>query len=137
MTTLSRADLVSIALTYLDALISREGDGVPLSPNVRWVEQGMLIASQAEQVIKNFKRLPRMERVNTRLFVDAKESSVVAFAILKVGTEPTRNDNAIIMQSPRVVHLVERFRITEGLITEIEGVFHPVDNASDFEINWQ
>jgi hypothetical protein len=120
--------MVSAASTYLDALVSHDGTHIRLDPNVVRTEEGHNTGTGATAIIKSVS-IPTfdesiIDRRDTRWFVDKPNHEAVAFYILDVGAEPNPLQNFV---RPTVatgtVHLSERFKVENGLITQIEAIF--------------
>ena len=120
--------MVSAATTYLDALVSHDATHIRLDPNVVRTEQGHNTGSGAAAIVQSLS-LPTfdesiIDKRDVRWFVDKPNHEAVAFYILDVGAEP---NPLVPFVRPTVatgtVHLSERFRVDNGLITEIEAIF--------------
>ncbi len=120
--------MISAATTYLDALVSHDTSHIRMAPNIKRTEQGGITATSAGDIIKSLS-LPTsdesiIDRRDTRWFVDKPNHEAVAFYILDVGAPPSpllpfvRPTTAA-----ATVHLSERFKVDNGLITQIEAVF--------------
>jgi hypothetical protein len=113
--------MISAATTYLDALISHDATHIRLAPNVRRTLQGVSVTVGADNVRKSLTP-PTGDQLNIdirnlRWFVDTPHHEAVAFYLLDIGnTVPPTVATA-------TVHLTERFKVEDGLITEIEGIF--------------
>jgi hypothetical protein len=124
-----RSELIEAASRYLDGIVTRDGSRVPFAPNCRRTEQARVTGSSADELRDSLSRMPVMSgRRNTRFVVDETTGSVVAFTQLQL---PETDDPAPGGRTyPRgsgkatTVHLAERFRIADGLIQEIEAIFH-------------
>ena len=109
--------MISAATTYLDALISHDATHIRLAPNARRTLQGVFVTDGADAIRQSLTP-PTGDEVNIdlrdiRWFVDKPNHEAVAFYLLDIGkTVP-----------PATVHLTERFKVENGLITEIEGIF--------------
>ncbi len=109
-----RESIIEAAEKYLfHGLVEHEGSKVPLAENVVRTEQGHntgegrdgLVESLAHDVMKVITGIR-----NVRWIVEGEQA--VAFYDLDVTT------------SDQPVLIVERFRVVDGLITEIEALFH-------------
>ena len=115
----SRECVIDAAGTYIAALVSHKGDEVRLAPNARRTENGMETASSGE-AIRNDLETNKGDAAITgsrdiRWFVDGENA--VAYYLLDTGTLlPTGVHTA-------TTRLSERFRVVNGLITEIEAIF--------------
>jgi hypothetical protein len=133
--------MISAATTYLDALVSHDGTHVRLKPDVLApdgvtvlipgairTEQGIFRTTGSANIIKSVS-LPTsdesiIDKRDVRWFVDKPNHEAVAFYILDVGAPPNpllpfvRPTTAL-----ATVHLSERFKVDNGLITQIEAIF--------------
>jgi hypothetical protein len=120
--------MISAATTYLDALVSHDASHIRLDPNVVRTEQGHNTGTGAAAIIKSVS-LPTFDEAiidkrDVRWFVDKPNHEAVAFYILDVGAEP--NPLLPFVRPSEVtgtVHLSERFKVDNGLITQIEAIF--------------
>ena len=115
----SRACLIATANTYLDALLSHDGSRIRLAANAHRTENGMDTGDDAGAIRKSV-TTPTPDEVNTgmrdkRWFVDGDVAT--AFYLLDTSTLPPSPAHTT------TTHLVERFRVKRGLITEIEAIF--------------
>lgn len=115
----SRACLIATANTYLDALLSHDGSRIRLAANARRTENGMDTGDDAATIRKSV-TTPTPDEVNTgmrdkRWFVDGDVAT--AFYLLDTSTLPPSPAHTT------TTHLVERFRLERGLITQIEAIF--------------
>ena len=122
--------MISAATTYLDALVSHDTSHIRVAPHVIRTEEGGRTASSAIDIIKSLS-IPTfdesiIDRRDTRWFVDKPNHEAVAFYILDVGAEPNL-PTLLPFVRPTVptatVHLTERFKVDNGLITQIEAIF--------------
>lgn len=98
---------------YLDGLARNDASAIPFSPQVRCTEQGRVEAKDESQ----FRRELTIYKVdmkvrNVRWLVDTAAGSVAVFYLLDIGE--FRGD------PPFTVRRGQRFRIKNGLITEVE-----------------
>ncbi|MFP8878434.1 MAG: hypothetical protein VCE43_02705 [Myxococcota bacterium] len=119
----NRRSIIEAAEKYLfHGLVEHDGSKVPLADNVTRIEQGANTGEGREGLIKALS-LEVMNVIsgirNVRWIVEGDEA--VAFYELDVKT------------SDRPVLIAERFRVVDGLITEIEAIFFaqtPTTNGS-------
>jgi hypothetical protein len=119
----NRRSIIEAAEKYLfHGLVEHDGSKVPLADNVTRIEQGANTGEGREGLIKALS-LEVMNVIsgirNVRWIVEGDEA--VAFYDLDVTT------------SDRPVLIAERFRVVDGLITEIEAIFFaqtPTTNGS-------
>lgn len=106
-----RETTIATATKYLDALVSHDARDVPLAPDAWRVEQGRNSGIGADD-IRARTEAPNMHiitgRRDLRWFVDGEQA--VAFYLL----DTTRG----------TVYIAERFCVVEGMIHEIEAIFH-------------
>jgi hypothetical protein len=120
--------MISAATTYLDALVSHDASHIRLDPNVVRTEQGHNTGTGTAAIIKSVSLRTFdeviIDRRDTRWFVDKPNHEAVAFYILDIGAPPSR---LVPFVRPTVatgtVHLSERFKVDNGLITQIEAIF--------------
>ena len=129
--------MIDAATTYLDALVSHDGTHIQLAPNlpdrapgVHRTEQGHDTGDGAA-AIRQSVSIPTpdeaiIDKRDVRWFVDKPNHEAIAFYILDVGAEPNP-PTFLPFVRPTVatgtVHLSERFKVQNGLITEIEAIF--------------
>ncbi len=122
--------MISAATTYLDALVSHDASHIRLAPDVVRTEEGHNTGTGAA-AIKASVSIPTpdesiIDKRNVRWFVDKPDHEAVAFYILDVGAEPNP-PTFLPFVRPTVatgtVHLSERFKVENGLITQIEAIF--------------
>ena len=106
----NKDDVIAAATIYLDALVSHDGAGVPLAPECWRVEQGRNTGLGAEDIRQRLAG-DEMQGItgyrDVRWYVDG--DNAIAFYTLDV--------------LGATAQIVERFRVTDSLITEIEAVF--------------
>ena len=111
----SRNDVIAVAQTYLDGVMSGDGSGVLLAPDAWRVEQGMNSGVDAAEIRRSLDRMGGFGGMrDLRWFVDGDDA--VAFYVLDVG--------------PFTSFIVERIHVVDSLITEIEVVFHGREGAN-------
>jgi hypothetical protein len=128
----SRACLIATANTYLDALLSHDGSRIRLAANARRTENGMDTGDDAATIRKSV-TTPTPDQVNTgmrdkRWFVDGGVAT--AFYLLDTSTLPPS------LAHTTTTHLVERFRVKRGLITEIEAIFWVAPGPNEEGSGW-
>jgi len=110
-----RESIIAAAEKYLfHGLVEHDGSKVPLAESVTRIEQGHdtgkgrdgLVEALSHEVMNVITGIR-----NVRWIVEGDQA--VAFYDLDVTT------------SDRPVLIAERFRVADGLITEIEAIFHP------------
>lgn len=137
----TRECMIGAATSYLDSIVNHDASDVPFAPDVKRTEQGRITATGETEIRESQKLQPDMAgHVNTRFFVDVANRQVIAFTLLRVTgrkEDPDRrtfSDEAV--RDPFTVHLVERFKVVGGLITEIEAVFYREQGTMDGTSNW-
>ena len=110
-----RESIVAAAEKYLfHGLVEHDGRKVPLAENVTRVEQGHNTGAGREGLVEALSHevMNVITGVrNVRWIVEGDQA--VAFYDLDVTS------------SDRPVLIAERFRVVDGLVTEIEAIFHP------------
>lgn len=102
--------VVSVATTYLDALISHDADAVPLADHVRRRNNGKVMAENADELRAVIRREPEVATHGFRWIVDGDHA--VTFFDLE----------AHLGGDPIPAYIGERFTVRDGLIEEIEVV---------------
>ena len=115
-----RESIIAVAERYLfQGLVEHDGQRVPLAETVVRMEQGHNTGEGREGLVKALTH-PVMNVIagirNVRWIVEGDQA--VAFYDLEV------------TNSDRPVLIAERFRVVDGLITEIEAIFHPQAGAA-------
>ncbi len=113
--------MISAATTYLDALVSHGTTPVRLAPDVRRTEQGTFVTEGAAAIRQGLLQDEGIiiDKRAVRWFVDKPDHEAVAFYLLDIGTAIPPSPTSL---GP-TVHLSERFKVENGLITQIEVVF--------------
>ena len=134
--------MISAASTYLDALVSHDATHIRLAPDVR-LPKGVLVpgvvrtelggnTGTGAQAIRQSVSIPTpdesiIDKRDVRWFVDQPNHEAVAFYILDVGAEPNPPTFLPFVRpttATGTVHLSERFKVDNGLITQIEAIFN-------------
>ena len=103
--------VVTAAITYLDALISHDADAVPLADHVRRINNGKVMAENADELRAVIRREPTVTTHGFRWLVDGDHA--VTFYDLDAH-----------MGGDRIpAYIGERFTVRDGLIEEIEVVY--------------
>lgn len=120
----SRDDVIAVCQTYIDALFSGDGSSVLLAPDAWRLENGRDMGDSGpaiQQLLTQMlgdgpKVVTGME--DLRWYVEGEEA--VAFYTLEIDPSAigTENADAELVTMP----IVERFRVHDGLITEVEPV---------------
>ena len=104
----ARDDVIAVAKTYLDGILAGDGSIARLAPGAWRVEQGMNSGRNADEIRRSLDRMGGMGMRNLRWFVDGENA--IAYFMLDVGDFTS--------------FVIERFRVVDGQITEIEVHFH-------------
>jgi hypothetical protein len=138
----SRACLEAVARSYIDGLVSHNGDAIPLAPGVRRTENALTNARGADEVRESFVRTTMVERArDVRFYTDVERGEVVAFFMLDIdlkqgegaddaATKAGDTEYQVAVTKPAgtyTVHEAERFKIENGKIVEIEIIAHVED----------
>lgn len=105
----TRDEIIAVASSYLDAgLVNDEADGVHLAADCRrWTQQSHAAAPRNESADEIRAGIRRIE--NRRWLVDGNQAVVIADIWYEGLAEP--------------IVLFERFRVEDGAIREIEGLY--------------
>jgi hypothetical protein len=115
-----RACLYEAAGTYLDALMIADGSAVMFAPDVRRTQNGRNIQEGEEALRASVARERLAFKRNFRLFADEHSGQVMALWLTGTNRPPDNVSTA---------HVIERLRIEDGLISEIE-VFYPLEQGT-------
>lgn len=134
----SRACAIASATTYLDALISNDASQIALAPSARRTINGG--SSSNEQAIRDSLEPPSGDESNVgirdlRWFVERLpdgSQNATAFYLLDTSTIPP--NEAV---HTTTTHLVERFRVLDGYIHEIEAVFWASPGPTQEPSGWE
>ena len=106
-----RQSIIDAASTYLEALVSHDASKVPLAENAWRTEEGRNSGIGADDIrtrVASDVMAGITDIRDVRWFVDGENA--IAFYLLDA--------------SGATAHIVERFRVIDGLIHEIEAIFH-------------
>lgn len=136
----SRECLLTAAKSYLHAIVTHDGSKALFSPHVRRTVQGhVTVGENAMRRSMNMEPDMLTDR-NTRYFVDEAQSTVIFFTLLPVkGANADQKRETYTRKRPGknvTVHLVERFKVENGLITEIEGITYAEYDTLEGESGW-
>jgi hypothetical protein len=140
----SRECMIEAATAYLDSIVAHDASKVPLAPNVVRTEQRFVTGTGEDEIRLKQKLQPDMRaHANTRFVVDEATNNVVAFTLLQVTGKREDPDRKTFTDAvpaeelvPSTVHLIERFKVEKGLITEIEAIFYIEQGTMDGKSNW-
>jgi hypothetical protein len=111
---------LAAAQSYLDALVSHNAQQVPFADNVQRVENGKITGSGAESMRADLENGLRFKVIfnlrDEQIMVDGDE----VFAVYSLDTGKLGNTG----RQLATARVFERFRVVDGLITEIEASFH-------------
>lgn len=114
----SRECVISVATTYIDALVSHDPSNVPLADNAERWENGVNTGANGEAIregLKNDYRFKVIEGVrNVQWMVDGNQA--IAYYLLDTYIPHTTIHTA-------TTHIAERFVVNNGKIDEIEAIF--------------
>lgn len=118
-TSQSQSCVISAADAYIKALVSHDGNSVPLAPSARRTENGMVTGTSGPGIANDLSTNRGDQAIydarDVRWFVSGDEA--IAYYLL---------DTAAPGQSiphTTTVHLAERFKVDNGLIYQIEAIF--------------
>jgi hypothetical protein len=113
-------DVVDVASTYLDALVSQDADSALLAPDVRRFHNGQVIVEGADAIRDILRREPLAGMGDRRWVVDGEHA--VAFydldADMARATGPAGAPDTWIP-----TYIAERFLVRDGLVREIDPIF--------------
>jgi hypothetical protein len=134
----SRGCAIESATTYLDALLSNDSSHIALAPSGRRTINGG--SPSNEQEIRDSLEPPSGDESNTgirdlRWFVERlPDGSLNATAFYLLDTSTIPPNDAV---HTTTTHLVERFRVLDGYIHEIEAVFWASPGPSQESSGWE
>jgi hypothetical protein len=105
-----RDELIAIAQTYLDGILTCDGSAVALAPDCWRIEQGRNSGRNAAEIRAALKTMSYIQGMrDVRWFVDLGGEHVFAWYLVDIEGATS--------------FIAERFRIVDALIREIEVVF--------------
>ncbi len=111
---------IAAAQSYLDALVSHNAQQVQFADNVQRVENGKITGSGADSMRSDLEKGFRFKIIfnlrDEQIMVDGDE----VFALYSLDTGKIGNTG----RQLATARVFERFRVVNGLITEIEASFH-------------
>ena len=149
-TTSSPACLEKIGRLYISALLSHDGSGLPLAPDIRRTENALTNARGPTEVRESFAHTGMVKAAREiRAYVDEKKGDVIFFFVIDVdlGQKDVAADGATQAGGTRyktavtvpagtyTVHEAERFKIKKGMIQDIEIMAH-VENGKGQSSGW-
>lgn len=137
----SRACMITAATAYFDALVTHDASKVPFAPDVRRTEQGRVTGVGEQHIREHTKTQPDMKggRHNTRFWVDEETRNVIGAMVIRIVPDQDKADPArksIPVTEPRTGRIFERFKVENGLIKEIEAIFHLERGTMDGTSGW-
>jgi hypothetical protein len=115
----SRACVIATANTYIQGLVSHDGSKVPLAGNARRTENGMVTGTSGPGIANDLGTNSGDKAVydarDIRWFVDGDQAT--AYYLRDTSTPGSTSPHTA------TVHLSERFKVDNGLISEIEAIF--------------
>jgi len=118
----SRDDVIAVCQTYIDCLLSGDGGSVLLAPDAWRIENGRDMGDSGPAIQQMLNQMlgdgPKVVTGmdDLRWYVEGEEA--VAFYTLEIDPTALGQVDAAPVQMP----IVERFRVHDGLITEVEPV---------------
>ena len=129
----SRECVIDAAGTYIAALVSHKGDDVRLAPNARRTENGLVTGSSGEEIRNDLETNQGDAAItgsrDIRWFVDG-ENAIAYYLLDTSGIPPITGPHTA------TTHLAERFRVVNGLITEIEAIFWAMPGPTPEGSGW-
>jgi hypothetical protein len=119
----ARDDVIAICRSYVDALRSGDGGSVPLAPDAWRIENGQGVGDSGPEIRDMLVAMAGeghnliLGIEDLRWYVEGEE----AVAVYRLDLDPAALGRAGI--EPVHLPVFERFRVHDGLITEIEPVF--------------
>ena len=118
-----RDDVIALCQKYVHSLLTGDGDSVPLAPDAWRIENGHDVGDSGPRIQEMLTAMGAGEHTmilgidDLRWYVDGEE----AVAIYRLELDAA----ALGLETPGPVQLpvMERFRVHDGLITEVEPVF--------------
>jgi hypothetical protein len=131
----SRACIIEAGMTYLNALATQDGSGIRAAENVRRTEQGNETANGREDLQASVET-PIMGVISgirdVRWFVDTKTGNGTAFYLMDTTTPGAKTP-----LHTATAHISERFKVVNGLITEIEAIFWIDPGPQEASSGWE
>jgi len=121
----SRACQIKTVRAYYAGLDKSKADGsaVPFADKVRTTEQEKIMDLTVETFRAEFRASKAIQAIrNVRFFVDEPAHQVVAFVIVDVKIPPEAGQPE---QPPYSIRRAHRFKVDNGLITEVEIINMP------------
>ncbi len=114
-------DIVDVARTYLDALVSHDADSVLLADDARRIDNGKVTVEGADALRAIIRREPAARTDGFRWIVDGDQA--IAFYDLDADLSRGEGDTLGPSDSWIPAYIGERFQVRDGRITEIEVVY--------------
>lgn len=134
----TRSCLIATAQTYFDGLAAHDSSKIPFATGARRTEQGRVTGDGEKTMRSVVDHEPDMKVAKARWFFDEAQQTVVGFTRLYVAernADPNRESHKT-TGGPSTVYLAERFKIVDGLIREVEGVFYAARGIPDGASIW-
>ena len=113
-------DPVSVASTYLDALVSREAESALLAPDVRRFHNGAVIVQGADEIRAILRREPLAGMGDRRWVVDG-EHAIVFYDLHADMARATGSGGPPDTWIP--AYVAERFLVRDEVVHEIDPIF--------------
>jgi hypothetical protein len=114
-------DIVDVARTYLDALVSHDAESVLLAEDARRVDNGTVTVEGADALRAIIRREPAARIDTFRWVVDGDEA--IVFYDLDADLSRGAGDDLAPPDTWIPAYIGERFRVRDGLVEEIEVVY--------------
>jgi hypothetical protein len=114
-------DVVEVARTYLDALVSHDAESVLLAEGARRIDNGKVTVQGADALRAIIRREPAARTDGFRWIVDGDQ----AIAFYDLDADLSRGEGEVVGPPDSWIpaYIGERFRVQDGRITEIEVVY--------------
>lgn len=130
----TRACMIEAATTYLDALVSHDASNVRAAEDVRRTEEGNETANGKQELQQSLES-PVMTTITglrgLRWSVDTETHNATAIYVLDATTPvvPTVHGATALIS--------ERFKVDDGLITQIEAIFFVIPGPQEAGTGWE
>jgi hypothetical protein len=114
-------DVIEVARTYLDGLLSHDADSVLLAPDARRIDNGKLTVEGADALRAIIRREPVAALSSLRWVLDGEEA--IVFYDLEADLGRTQDKPVGPPDTWIPAFIAERFRVRQGRIAEIEVVY--------------
>jgi hypothetical protein len=122
----ARDDVIAVASAYLHALVSHDGDAVPLAPHAWRVENGRGSGDSGPEIAAAL-GLEIMHVITAVRDLDWFVEDDTAVVFYTIDVDLGRLPNAPADAATSAKRLGERFRVHDGMVAEIEAVIPATD----------